>query len=65
MGEVVEFPRHRIVREFVLNKRQLAKRLNRSTRWVELRVREGMPSEFHGDVRIFRMSRVQAWLRAR
>lgn len=31
--------------EQLLTKRQLAEHLGRSTRWIELRVREGLPSE--------------------
>lgn len=51
--------------EQLLTKKQLAQRLDRSTRWIELRVREGMPSEppterYPG--RRFRLSEVEDWL---
>src|SRR4051812_7368055 len=51
--------------EQMLTKRQLADHLGRSTRWVELRVREGMPSEpptSRLPRRRFRLSEVEAWL---
>jgi hypothetical protein len=53
--------------EQLLTKRQLAQHLSRSTRWVELRVREGMPSEAptaRYPQRRFRLSEVEAWLAA-
>ena len=53
--------------EQLLTKRQLAEHLGRSTRWVELRVREGMPSEpptTRFPRRRFRLSEVEAWLAA-
>ena len=51
--------------EQLVTKRQLAEHLGRSTRWVELRVREGMPSEAPTNRfprRRFRLSEVEAWL---
>ena len=53
--------------EHLVTKRQLAEHLGRSTRWVELRVREGMPSEpptTRFPQRRFRLSEVEAWLAA-
>ena len=53
--------------EQLLTKRQLADHLGRSTRWVELRVREGMPSEpptSRFPRRRFRLADVEAWLAA-
>ncbi len=49
----------------VLTKQQLAVHLGRSTRWIELRVREGMPSEpptRRFPHRRFRLAEVEAWL---
>lgn len=49
----------------LLAKRQLAAHLSRSTRWIELRVREGMPSEpptRRFPHRRFRLVDVEAWL---
>lgn len=49
----------------LLTKQQLARHLGRSTRWVELRVREGMPSEHptkRYPQRRFRLSEVETWL---
>jgi hypothetical protein len=56
-----------LVGEQLLTKRQLAQHLGRSTRWVEMRVREGMPSEpptTRYPTRRFRLSEVEAWLAA-
>lgn len=53
--------------EHLVTKRQIADHLGRSTRWVELRVREGMPSEAptaRYPQRRFRLSEVEAWLAA-
>jgi hypothetical protein len=49
----------------LVSKQQLAAHLGRSTRWVELRVREGMPSEpptKRFPHRRFRVADVEAWL---
>lgn len=48
-----------------LNKRQVAAHYGRSTRWIELRVREGLPSRMLGGRRAFRLSEVDEWLSAR
>lgn len=61
MGIVIPFPR-RTDWEPELSKRQLAQRLGFSTRWVELRVREGMPSRIQGNQRRFLFSECETWL---
>lgn len=61
MGIVIPFPR-RTDWEPWLSKRQLAERFGFSTRWVELRVRDGMPSAIHGNRRRLLLSEVEAWL---
>jgi hypothetical protein len=50
--------------EAVLTKRQLAAHpvIGYSRRWVELRTREGMPSEMAYGKRVFRLSEVLSWL---
>jgi hypothetical protein len=53
--------------EPLVTKQQLAEHLGRSTRWVELRVRDGMPSEApttRFPRRRFRLAEVEAWLAA-
>lgn len=45
-----------------MNKRQLAAYLGFSTRWVELRVKEGMPAQRWGNRLRFRASEVEEWL---
>jgi phage terminase Nu1 subunit (DNA packaging protein) len=62
---VVPFPTNRIVNEQLVTKKQLAASLGYSTRWVELRVREGMPSVVIGNRRRFRISEVMRWLESR
>lgn len=52
----------------LLTKRQLAHHLRRSTRWVELMVRdEGMPAEWdrHHRERRYDLRAVEAWLQER
>lgn len=49
----------------LLTKQQLARHFGRSTRWVELRVRDGMPSEpptKRFPHRRFRLGDVESWL---
>lgn len=51
--------------EALLTKQQLAAHLKRSPRWVEIRVRDGMPSEpptKRYPQRRFRLSAVEGWL---
>jgi predicted DNA-binding transcriptional regulator AlpA len=64
MGIVIPFPR-RSDWEPKLSKRQLAQVKGFTTRWVELRVREGMPSYIEGNQRRFVLSEVDAWLASR
>jgi hypothetical protein len=45
-----------------LSKRQVAAYFGFSTRWVELKVREGMPSRMIGGQRRFRASECEEWL---
>jgi predicted DNA-binding transcriptional regulator AlpA len=52
-------------REPWLSKRQIAGHYGRSTRWVELRMREGMPSRLIGGRRGFRLSEVDEWIKER
>jgi hypothetical protein len=54
---VIPFPR-----EPWVTKKQLAEHLGYSVRWVELRVKRGMPrAPFPGPMR-FKISQVEAWL---
>lgn len=57
---------HRLARpNALLTKQQLAAHLDRSTRWIEMRVRDGMPSEqptARFPHRRFRLADVEAWL---
>jgi hypothetical protein len=48
-----------------LSKRQLAAHYGRSTRWVELRVNEGLPSRMIGGHRGFQLSVADRWLTER
>jgi predicted DNA-binding transcriptional regulator AlpA len=63
-ASVVPFPRSAL-QEPWLSKRQIADYLGRSTRWVELRVREGLPSKMIGGRRGFKLSEVEAWIDGR
>ena len=54
-ASVIAFPAA-TVREPWLSKRQIADYFGRSTRWVELRVREGLPSKMIGGRRGFHPS---------
>lgn len=49
----------------LLSKKQLSRHpeIRRSTRWIEQRVAEGMPSQLDGNRRMFRLSGVRAWLK--
>lgn len=64
MGVVIAFPR-RTDWEPMLSKRKLAEHLGFSTRWVELRMRDGMPSYVQGNQRRFLLSEVEPWLAQR
>jgi len=48
-----------------LSKKQIAMHFGMSTRWVELRVNEGMPSTLIGGRRKFRLSQVNGFLKER
>ncbi len=48
--------------EVAINKTRLAKILGRSRRWVELQMREGLPSRMEGNQRMFRLSEVRTWM---
>jgi hypothetical protein len=61
MGDVVRFPRRPGPEPWV-SKRQVAAHFGFSTRWVEMRVREGMPSQVIGGRRRFLVSECEAWL---
>jgi predicted DNA-binding transcriptional regulator AlpA len=51
--------------EPLLSKKQLAAHYGFSTRWVELRVNEGMPSALIGGRRRFKLSEIDHWLKRR
>lgn len=57
---------HRLARpSALLTKQQLAAHLDRSPRWIEMRVSDGMPSEqptARFPHRRFRLAEVEAWL---
>ena len=48
-----------------VSKAQVAAYLGRSTRWVELMARKGMPSRMIGGRRAYRLSEVDAWVAER
>jgi predicted DNA-binding transcriptional regulator AlpA len=48
-----------------ITKAQLAAYLGRSTRWIELMAREGLPSRMIGGRRGYRPSEVDAWIEGR
>ena len=45
-----------------MTKRQLANHLSMSVRWIEMRVREGMPMVHFGNRARFRASQVESWI---
>jgi phage terminase Nu1 subunit (DNA packaging protein) len=64
-GTLVRLP---VRGERLLTKRQLASELGRSTRWVELRMREGLPvlpRRTPGEHARFELGAVRAWLERR
>jgi hypothetical protein len=63
-GVVVPFPR-RAGYEPWLTKKQLGAHYGYSVRWVELRVRDGMPSHRRGGQLRFLLSEVEAWFEGR
>lgn len=64
-GTVVPFPRRQSAFEPLLTKKQLALHLGFSPRWIELRMRDGLPSLMVGGRRRYRVSEVTAWLNER
>lgn len=60
-GDVLAFPAPWHHEPWV-SKAQLAQYLGRSTRWVELMARRGMPSRMIGGRRGYRLTEVDAWL---
>jgi len=63
-GRLIAFPRTAAIEPW-LSKQQVAGHYGRSTRWIELRMREGLPSRMLGGRRAFRLSTVDAWMEAR
>jgi hypothetical protein len=64
-GQVVSLDEERMVRrgrEPWCTKQELAEHLGFSVRWVELRVREGMPTRRMGQRLRFQVGAVEAWL---
>jgi predicted DNA-binding transcriptional regulator AlpA len=57
--------RHRARFEPWVTKAQVAEYLGRSTRWVELKARDGLPSQMIGGRRAYRLSEVEAWIAER
>lgn len=67
MGELVPFPAHRMAAARPISKADLCARLRVSARWVEYRMREGMPFRKDAFSRLvtFDMAEVEAWLSER
>lgn len=63
-GRIVVFPPSAAAERW-LSKREVAAHYGRSTRWIELRMREGLPSRMLGGRRAFRLSEVEAWMGGR
>lgn len=61
MGDLIAFPSRRAHDPWV-TKRQLAAYLGYSTRWIELRARDGLPSRMMGSRRRYRISEVERWM---
>lgn len=61
LHDLSELRARRLGREPMYTKRQLAEHYSYSTRWVELRVQEGMPSHQVGGQRRFLLSETDAW----
>lgn len=66
MSQIVAFP---TTHEPWLSKRQIAMHYGRTTRWVEMRMRDGMPHRKDGRSReartMFRLSECDAWMQTR
>lgn len=65
MGVVIHVNFGGNVADRPVTKKRMAAILNRSTRWLELRVREGCPSHMDGQRRMFVPSEVEDWLAGR
>lgn len=63
-AQVLAF-RPRAGQEAWVTKPHLAAHLGMSERWIEMRVRDGMPSQRFGRSRRFRISEVESWLAGR
>ena len=63
-GRVIRMPLRPGVEPW-LSKKQLAGHFGYSTRWIELRVAEGMPCWRVGNRLRFRVSEVEPWLKER
>lgn len=63
-GRLIVFPGTAAAEPW-LSKQQIAGHYGRSTRWIELRMREGLPSRMLGGRRAFRLSVVEAWMEAK
>jgi hypothetical protein len=61
-GRLIAFP---AAAEPWLTKKQIAGHHGRSTRWIELRMKEGLPSRMLGGRRGFRLSAVETWMEAK
>jgi len=66
-AEIIQFPAHRMRESAPTTKAELAARLRVSPRWIEYRMREGMPFEKDGYSRLvsFDITAVEAWLSER
>lgn len=65
LARVVALPVRHVGHEPYLSKQQLGGILGYSTRWVELRMNEGMPFHRLGARARFRLSEVEGWLEGR
>lgn len=61
MGDLIHVDFRRNA-EAPVPKKQMAAMLGMSPRWLEMRVREGMPSTLRGRQRMFIPSECRAWL---
>jgi hypothetical protein len=63
--DIAEARRFRAGNEPLLSKRDLAEQLGFSVRWIEYRVREGMPHKVIGGRLRFQRTVVESWLQTR
>jgi hypothetical protein len=64
MATIIPFPDRRAFEPWV-TKKQLARHLGFSTRWIELRQREGLPFYTISGRNRYRISEAEAWLMER